>query len=265
MPRRAAPRLRGAPGQPRFVSYYRVSTAQQGASGLGLEAQREAVSRHVAGAAGVIVAEFTEVESGKRNDRPQIAAALAACRLRRATLVIAKLDRLARNVAFISNLMESGVDFVACDNPHATRLTIHILAAVAEHEREMISQRTIAALAAAKARGIRLGNPRLHPGSRSAARVARRARTEHANSHAADVMPYITAAKRAGCASLGELAQALTARGISTPSGKNTDWTRGQVARVIARAQQPRWTAEDIARADAEAEGLCQHFRPAAD
>src|SRR5882672_8866253 len=134
MPRRAALRLRSAPGVPRFP-YYRVSTAQQGASGVGLDAQREAVSRHVAGAAGVIVAEFQEIESGKKNDRPQIAAALAACRLRRATLVIAKLDRLARNVHFISSLMESGVDFVACDNPHATRLTIHILAAVAEHER----------------------------------------------------------------------------------------------------------------------------------
>jgi DNA invertase Pin-like site-specific DNA recombinase len=165
MPRRAALRARGAPGQPRFVSYYRVSTAQQGASGLGLEAQREAVSRHVAGAQGVIVAEFQEVESGKKNDRPQIAAALAACRLRHATLIIAKLDRLARTVHFISSLMESGVDFVACDNPHATHLTIHILAAVAEHEREMISARTIAALAAAKARGVRLGNPNLRAGS----------------------------------------------------------------------------------------------------
>ena len=150
-------RVFSAPGVPRFVAYFRVSTDKQGVSGLGLEAQREAVSRHVAIAQGVIVAEFQEIESGKRNDRPQIAAALAACRLRRATLVIAKLDRLARNVFFISSLMESGVDFVACDNPHATRLTIHILAAVAEHEREMISQRTKAALAAAKARGKKLG------------------------------------------------------------------------------------------------------------
>src|SRR3984893_11449400 len=139
MPRRAALRRHSAPGVPRFVSYYRVSTDKQGASGLGLAAQREAVARHVVGAQGAIVAEFQEIESGKRNDRPQIAAALAACRLRRATLVIAKLDRLARNRAFISSLMESGVDFVACDNPHATRLTIHIRAAVAEHEREMIS------------------------------------------------------------------------------------------------------------------------------
>jgi DNA invertase Pin-like site-specific DNA recombinase len=219
-----------------------VSTAQQGASGLGLEAQREAVARHVAGAAGVIVAEFTEIESGKKNDRPQIAAALAACRLRRATLVIAKLDRLARNVAFISNLMESAVDFVACDNPHATRLTIHILAAVAEHEREMISQRTIAALAAAKARGVKLGNPHLRPGSRS---VARQARTQNADAHAADVLPYIDAARRAGCNSLGELARALTARGILTPSGNNTDWTRGQVARVLARSAHRQNQAAD--------------------
>src|SRR6516162_526697 len=195
MPRRAAPRAYSAPGVPRFISYY--PTERQGASGLGLEAQREAVSRHIAGARGVIVAEFQEVESGKKNDRPQIAAALAACRLRRATLIIAKLDRLARNVFFISSLMESGVDFVACDNPHATRLTIHILAAVAEHEREMIPQRTIAALAAAKARGVKLGNPHLTP---SDTRRAPRARTAIADGHAADVVPYIAAARKAGCA-----------------------------------------------------------------
>lgn len=235
MPLRAALRARGAPGQPRFVSYYRVSTAQQGASGLGLEAQREAVSRHVAGAGGVIVAEFQEVESGKKNDRPQIAAALAACRLRQATLIIAKLDRLARNVHFISSLMESGVDFVACDNPHATRLTIHILAAVAEHEREMISARTIAALAAAKARGVKLGNPNLRAGSRAAAQTARQARTDLSNTHAADVLPYIERARKAGCTSLGELARALSACGIRTPAG-GIEWRPVQVSRVLARA-----------------------------
>src|SRR6266404_1815587 len=233
MPRRAALRLRSAPGVPRFVSYYRVSTAQQGASGLGLEAQREAVARHVAGAAGVIVAEFQEIESGKKNDRPQIAAALAACRLRRATLVIAKLDRLARNVHFISSLMESGVDFVACDNPHATRLTIHILAAVAEHEREMISQRTIAALAAAKARGVKLGNPHLTPGD---TRRARRARTAQANEYAAAAHVYIEEARNAGCNACGAIAKALTARGIETPMGSR-DWSRTQISRVIARAE----------------------------
>ena len=142
-----------------FVAYLRVSTEGQGRSGLGLEAQREAVARHVTGAGGVIAAEFVEVESGRKKDRPQLAAALAACRSGRTTLVIAKLDRLARNVAFVSNLMESGVEFVAADMPAVNRLTVHILAAVAEEEARMISARTKAALAAAKARGVQLGNP----------------------------------------------------------------------------------------------------------
>ncbi len=143
-----------------YVAYYRVSTDKQGASGLGLDAQRAAVARHI-GAASSPLAEFTEIESGRRHaNRPQLLAALDACRRRRATLVIARLDRLARNVAFIANLMESGVDFVAVDMPTANCLTIHILAAVAEHEREMISQRTRAAMAQAKARGVKLGSPR---------------------------------------------------------------------------------------------------------
>jgi DNA invertase Pin-like site-specific DNA recombinase len=143
-----------------FVAYYRVSTDHQGASGLGLNAQRQAVARHMA-TADQLLAEFTEIESGRRDtNRPQLHAALAQCRKRGATLLIARLDRLARNVAFIAGLMESGVDFVAVDMPQANRLTIHILAAVAEHEREMISQRTKAALAQAKARDKRLGNPR---------------------------------------------------------------------------------------------------------
>src|SRR3984893_14607550 len=237
MPRRAALRLRLGMGARGSFSYYRVSTDKQGASGLGLAAQREAVARHVAGAQGTIVAEFQEIESGKKNDRPQIAAALAACRLRRATLVIAKLDRLARNVHFISSLMESGVDFVACDNPHATRLTIHILAAVAEHEREMMSQRTTAALGAPRARGVKLGNPRLKPGARRPTRPARQARTDTAIAHAALVLPYIEAARKAGCVSLGELARALTARGIDTPAG-GREWRAAQVSRVLARAHK---------------------------
>ena len=241
-------RLYSAPGVARFISYYRVSTTQQGASGLGLDAQREAVARHVAAAQGVIVDEFREIESGKKNDRPQIAAALVACRLRRATLVIAKLDRLARNVFFISSLMESGVDFVACDNPHATRLTIHILAAVAEHEREMISLRTKAALAAAKSRGIRLGNPRLKPGDRSAPRRARLARTARADRHAADMVGYIEAARAAGCSSLREVARALTARGIETPAG-GRGWNASQVRRVLKRVDKNL-----RARADAAAD-----------
>ena len=137
----------------RFVAYYRVSTDRQGRSGLGVEAQRDAVGRHVASHSGELIADFCEIESGKRSDRPQLAAAIAAAKKAKATLIIAKLDRLARNVHFISGLMESGVDFVAADNPHANKLMVHLLAAFAEHEREQISQRTKDALAAAKTRG----------------------------------------------------------------------------------------------------------------
>src|SRR3954447_15475515 len=142
----------------KWVAYYRVSTAKQGASGLGLEAQREAVAGYLNGGNWQLAAEFTEVESGRRTDRPELAKALAACRRIGATLIIAKLDRLARNVAFVSNLMESGVEFVAVDFPTANRLTIHILAAVAEHEAAMTSTRTKAA-----------PSPRRRPGAPSSA------------------------------------------------------------------------------------------------
>jgi DNA invertase Pin-like site-specific DNA recombinase len=141
----------------RFVAYCRVSTDQQGRSGLGLEAQQKAVTDYLNGGNWSVIAEFTEVEMGKRNDRPQLEHALASCRKHKAKLVIAKLDRLSRNLAFIAALMDSSIEFVAVDNPHATRLTLHILAAVAEHEREMIAARTKAALQASKARGTRLG------------------------------------------------------------------------------------------------------------
>lgn len=144
---------------PAFIAYYRVSTDRQGDSGLGLEAQRASVARFIGSAS--LLAEFQEIESGKsHSNRPKLAAALEECRRRNATLVIAKLDRLARDVHFISGLMKGGVEFVAVDMPQANRLTVHILAAVAEHEREAISERTKAALGAAKARGTRLGNPR---------------------------------------------------------------------------------------------------------
>ncbi len=141
-----------------FVAYYRVSTGRQGQSGLGLDAQRRSVSDYLRGRPeSDLIAEYTEIESGKRSDRPQLLAALAECKGRRATLIIAKLDRLARNVAFIANLIEAGVELVAVDNPHASKLMLHMLAAFAEHEREQISARTKAALAAAKARGVKLG------------------------------------------------------------------------------------------------------------
>src|SRR6202045_4658165 len=143
----------------KFVAYFRVSTERQGKSGLGLEAQRESVMNYLDGGRWTLVAEFTEIESGKRNDRPELERTLAACKKQKAKLVIAKLDRLSRNLAFIATLTDSGVEFVAVDNPHANKLTIHILAAVAQHEREIISARTSAALKAAKARGKLLGNP----------------------------------------------------------------------------------------------------------
>ena len=141
----------------KFVAYYRVSTQEQGKRGLGLDAQRKAVVDYLDGGRWELVAEFTEVESGKRDDRPELEKAIALCRRQKARLIIAKLDRLSRDVAFIATLMK-GVDFVAVDNPHANKFTIHILAAVAEFERDAISKRIREALAAAKARGVILGD-----------------------------------------------------------------------------------------------------------
>lgn len=141
----------------RYVTYFRVSTSKQGESGLGLQAQQEAVNIFFASRPHEVVATFTEVESGKRSDRPELLKALDECRRRKAVLIIAKLDRLGRNLAFIANLMESSVEFVCCDNPHANRLMLHLLAAFAEFERELISKRTKDALAIAKANGVQLG------------------------------------------------------------------------------------------------------------
>jgi DNA invertase Pin-like site-specific DNA recombinase len=199
----------------RFVAYFRVSTDKQGESGLGLDAQRQAVMNYLNGGPWRLVAEHTEVESGKRNARPEFQKALAACRRHKAKLCIAKLDRLSRNLAFIATLMDSGVEFVATDNPHANKLTIHILAAVAEHEREAISERTKAALAAAKARGKKLGGPRL-----AAARKASiKARSEAADAFAANVRPIIKEIQASGVSSLRGVARALTARGVPTARG----------------------------------------------
>lgn len=206
-----------------FVAYYRVSTDRQGASGLGLEAQRTAVASFVTGR-GELAAEFTEIESGRRSDRPQLHAALAACQRQRATLVIAKLDRLARNVAFIAGLMESGVEFVAVDMPEANRLTLHILAAVAEHEREAISQRTKAALAAAKARGTKLGNPRPDVPAAVAARIARMAKAR------ATVAPLIERLRAQGM-SFRAIAADLNARRI--PSATGRQWHASSVRNVL--------------------------------
>lgn len=222
--------------QGRFISYLRVSTARQGASGLGLEAQREAVSRYLNGGHWELVQEIVEIESGKRNDRPAIAEALRLCRLHKATLVIAKLDRLARNVHFISSLMESGVEFVACDFPEANRLTVHILAAVAEHEAGMISARTKAALAAAKVRGVVLGGQRgsLERMSGMAAKGTRASaivRQESAFKRRADLLPVIEELRAKGSESLRAIAKGLNEAGLTTARGGQ--WTSTQVNRIL--------------------------------
>lgn len=220
-----------------YVAYYRVSTDKQGASGLGLEAQQHAVQAFTRGAG--IVATYTEVESGKRSDRPQLALAMAHAKKIGARLLIAKLDRLARNVAFISNMMESGVPFIACDMPNADPFRLHIEAAIAEEEARKISERTRAALSAAKARGVKLGGYRGGNGpsleQRQEGRVAA-ARTVSARvaSYAATVLPHVTALKDQGL-SLNAIAKRLTAAGIATPNGSTT-WQHGQVARVLAAA-----------------------------
>jgi DNA invertase Pin-like site-specific DNA recombinase len=217
--------------QGKFVAYFRVSTDRQSKSGLGLEAQRKSVRDYLDGGRWSLVAEFTEIESGKRSDRPELEKALAACKRRKAKLVLAKLDRLSRNLAFIATLMDSGVEFIAVDNPHANKLTIHILAAVAQHEREMISARTSAALKAAKARGKRLGNPNL-PEARRRAALARR---ERADQYSANIVPLIREIQASGVKSLRGVARALAARGI--PTARGGSWTPVQVSAILQRAR----------------------------
>jgi len=202
-----------------FVTYLRVSTERQGQSGLGLEAQRAAVAAHVLGR-GEVVAEFVEVESGKRADRPQLVLALAEAKRAGAVLLIAKLDRLARNVAFIANLLESGVEVTAADIPEANRFVLHIMAAVAEQEGRAISERTKAALAAAKARGVKLGwsNPKRAFEQRQAAKKGAAVNRARALTHAENALPVIKQI-RAGGASLRQIAAELNVRGIKTARG----------------------------------------------
>jgi DNA invertase Pin-like site-specific DNA recombinase len=226
----------------KLITYKRVSTQRQGQSGLGLEAQETAIRAYAEAAGGEVVGEYTEIESGKRADRPELAKAIAHAKRAKARLVIAKLDRLARNVAFVSHLMESGVDFVACDNPHANRLTIHILAAVAEDEARRISERTKAALAAAKARGVELGSARPgHWKGREQARMqgmkaAQAAAHEHYERLGAPVYAKalpIAREMHGRDESLQAIADRLNAEGITTAQG--AEWKRVQVARLLKR------------------------------
>lgn len=220
-----------------FVSYARVSTDRQGRSGLGLEAQRTAVTQFVEQRGGTVISEYVEVESGKRNDRPELAKALAECRRRKAVLVIAKLDRLARNVALVANLMESRVEFVCCDMPDANRLTLHILASVAEHEREMISQRTKAALAAAKARGTLLGANGKNLGARKIA---------EAEAFAAHMAPVIDGLRAEGFTTIRALMGEMNRRAI--PSARGGQWHEMTVSRLLGRiASKHRFSGRDMA------------------
>jgi DNA invertase Pin-like site-specific DNA recombinase len=212
----------------KFVAYYRVSTKRQGATGLGLDAQRRSVSDFLNG--GTLLDEFTDIESGRKDDRPRLAQAIALAKRQKATLVIAKLDRLSRRLSFVAKLMESGVRFVAVDNPSANELTIHILAAVAEAERKAISERTKSALAAAKRRGVVLGNPALRQARKGALKAAQAA----ADQFAGNVTPVIRGIQSRGVTSLRGIAEALNARGLKTRRGGL--WTAVAVSRVVERA-----------------------------
>lgn len=209
----------------KFIAYYRVSTTGQDESGLGEEAQKMAVQAHLVAIPGAeLVAEFREVESGKKKNRPELAEAVKLCKRHKATLIIAKLDRLARNVHFVSGLMESGIDFVACDNPHANRLMVHILAAFAEHERELISQRTKDGLAAAKARGVVLG------GNAKTLNIRHR---QNADDHAKVVVEAIRAIPEEDRTHIAGLTREMNSRRI--PTMKGGAWHRQSVYRLLRR------------------------------
>lgn len=220
----------------KLITYMRVSTAKQGHSGLGMEAQREAINRYVEQVRGKVVGQFVEVESGKNNSRPQLAKALHLAKVTGGTLVIAKLDRLSRNAAFLLTLRDAGVRFVAADMPEASHLTVGIMALMAEQERQAISQRTKEALAAAKRRGVKLGNP-------NGARALRRAKKGNAASlsaikgradrHAENLRPVIEAIKEDGVRTLAGIADELNERGMLTPRGRQ--WYGSTVRDLLNR------------------------------
>jgi DNA invertase Pin-like site-specific DNA recombinase len=218
-----------------IVAYVRVSTNQQGRSGLGIEAQREALSRFAQSEGLDLAAEFVEVETGKGSDaldrRPQLAAALARARALRCSVAVSKLDRLSRDVHFISGLMTHRVPFVVADlGPDVDPFVLHLFAALAEKERALISGRTKSALAAAKAKGVKLGNPRIEA-ARSRAVASLQAEADRA---ASNVLPIIAEIRKSGATTLRAIAEALNARGVPTPRGGR--WHAMSVRNVLARS-----------------------------
>ena len=219
------------------VLYFRVSTQRQGKSGLGLDAQREQVQHFLNGGSWESIGEFVEVESGKKSDRPQLEKALKLARVHNARLVVAKIDRLSRSVAFISKLMESGVQFVATDMPEANQLTIHIMAAMAEYERTAISRRVKDALRQAKLRGVKLGSPKCYltdEDRKNGSRIGTEVRIQIARAKAEDIMEIVEDINQSGITSLKAIARELTKRGVPTPRGKDT-WYPSQVKRLYER------------------------------
>ncbi len=220
----------------KYIAYYRVSTRRQGQSGLGLDAQRKAVADYLNGGGWELLAEFTEVESGKHADRPELAKALHRAKVTGSTLVIAKLDRLSRNAAFLLALRDSRVRFVAADMPDANHLVVGIMALIAQHEREAISKRTREALQAAKRRGTVLGNPNGAAALRRAAKgnqAGVRAIKKQADSHAADLAPVLAHLRQEGITTLGGIADALNSRGMLAPRGGR--WYKTSVRNLLAR------------------------------
>jgi DNA invertase Pin-like site-specific DNA recombinase len=216
----------------KYISYLRVSTARQGRSGLGVEAQRESVQAYLHSVGnGAPILEFVEVESGKRDDRPQLAQAIEACKLYGARLVIAKLDRLSRDAHFLIGLQKAGVPFVAADMPEANEMVVGIMAVVAQAERKMISERTKAALAAAKKRGVKLGNPNPPRGDAEKVAVARSVFIAKAKERARRYAEPIAKARAAGAKSLREIADFLNRAGIPAPRGGA--WQIGNVHRLL--------------------------------
>lgn len=219
------------PLQRKYVAYYRVSTERQGRSGLGLEAQQHAVAEFLRSTDGTLRAEFVEVQSGKNEDRAKLLEALKLCKLTRSTLLIAKLDRLSRNAAFLLTLQNAGTRFVAVDNPDMNETVVGILAVLAQAERKAISERTKSALAAAKRRGVTLGNPRLQPGTEATALAATKVAMQAAKQRAEEFRDIVTDAREKGCGTLRELAAHLNGLGASTPRGGV--WAPASVQRLL--------------------------------